>query len=411
MSVYAVGGAVRDELLGMPVQDRDYVIVGATPEQMIAQGYYPVGKDFPVFLHPVTKEEYALARTERKTATGYHGFQFYYAPDVTLIEDLVRRDLTVNSMAREMCPNGMLDGMVIDPFNGKADLCARVFRHVSDAFVEDPVRILRIARFAARFVDFTIAPETMSLMRKMVKAGEVDTLVSERVWQEVSRGLMENKPSRMVEVLRECGALERVLPEIDALFRVPRGPNDHSEIDVGTHIMMVIDHTAKQGYALPARFAALTYGLGKVPTPQEILQHHIGHEDRRDSLTLLCKRLCVPNECRSLAVLVSREYGTVNRAMGMGAAALVRFIERCDALRKQAQFVQVLQACEANARGQLGVERCDYPQAERLRRALVAAKAVDAGAIAKQYEDMPIQIKNAVYWARVHAVAAMLRDG
>jgi tRNA nucleotidyltransferase (CCA-adding enzyme) len=253
MNIYAVGGAIRDELLGVPVQDRDYVVVGATPEQMVVQGYRPVGKDFPVFLHPQTHEEYALARTERKTAAGYHGFQFFYAPDVTLEEDLARRDLTINAMAREMRPDGELTGPVIDPFNGRGDLQARLFRHVSDAFLEDPVRILRIARFAARFVDFTVAPETMALMRKMVADGEVDALVAERVWQEVSRGLMEKKPSRMFEVLRECGALARILPEIEALFGVPQRADYHPEVDTGVHVMMVVDHAAQQGYALPVR--------------------------------------------------------------------------------------------------------------------------------------------------------------
>lgn len=333
MNIYAVGGAVRDELLGVPVQDRDYVVVGATPEQMVAQGYRPVGKDFPVFLHPQTHEEYALARTERKTAAGYHGFQFFYAPDVTLEEDLARRDLTINAMAREVRPDGELTGPVIDPFNGQADLQARLFRHVSDAFLEDPVRILRIARFAARFVDFTVAPETLALMREMVADGEADALVAERVWQEVSRGLMEKKPSRMFDVLRECGALARILPEIDALFGVPQRADYHPEVDTGVHVMMVLDHAARQGYTLPVRFAALTHDLGKATTPEEQLPRHIGHEGRSvDLLKPLCERLRVPNECRDLAVLVAREHGNIHRVMEMGAAALVRLLERSDAI-------------------------------------------------------------------------------
>jgi tRNA nucleotidyltransferase (CCA-adding enzyme) len=409
MNIYAVGGAIRDELLGVPVQDRDYVVVGATPEQMVAQGYRPVGKDFPVFLHPQTHEEYALARTERKTAAGYHGFQFFYAPDVTLEEDLARRDLTINAMAREVRPDGELTGPVIDPFNGQGDLRARLFRHVSDAFLEDPVRILRIARFAARFVDFTVAPETLTLMRKMVADGEVDALVAERVWQEVSRGLMEKKPSRMFEVLRECGALARILPEIDALFGVPQRADYHPEVDTGVHVMMVVDHAAQQGYALPVRFAALAHDLGKATTPQDVLPRHIGHEGRSvDLLKPLCERLRVPNDCRDLAVLVAREHGNIHRVMEMGAAALVRLLERSDAIRKPARFAEALQACEADARGRLGFEMRDYPQAERLRVALVAARGVDAGAVAKRLADAPAGIKDAVHQERVRAVEAAI---
>jgi tRNA nucleotidyltransferase (CCA-adding enzyme) len=412
MNIYAVGGAIRDELLGAPVSDRDYVVVGATPEQMIAQGYRPVGKDFPVFLHPDTQEEYALARTERKTAAGYHGFQFFYAPDVTLEEDLARRDLTINAMAREVRPDGELTGPVIDPFNGQADLKARLFRHVGDAFVEDPVRILRVARFAARFHDFTVAPETLALMQKMVAAGEVDALVPERVWQEVSRGLMERKPSRMFGVLRECGALARVLPEIDGLFGVPQRADYHPEVDTGAHVMMVVDYAAAHGYALTVRFAALTHDLGKATTPAHVLPRHIGHEGRSvDLLKPLCERLRVPNECRDLAVLVAREHGNIHRVMEMGAAALVRLFERCDALRKPARFAEALQACEADARGRLGFEACDYPQAERLRVALAAARAVDAGAVAQTCADKPAQIKEAVHRARVEAVARIIGGG
>ncbi|NVI06199.1 multifunctional CCA addition/repair protein [Paraburkholderia youngii] len=409
MNIYAVGGAVRDELLGVPVQDRDYVVVGATPEQMVAQGYRPVGKDFPVFLHPQTHEEYALARTERKTAAGYHGFQFFYAPDVTLEEDLARRDLTINAMAREVRPDGALTGPVIDPFNGQADLRARLFRHVSDAFLEDPVRILRIARFAARFVDFTVAPETLALMREMVADGEADALVAERVWQEVSRGLMEKKPSRMFDVLRDCGALARILPEIDALFGVPQRADYHPEVDTGVHVMMVLDHAAQQGYTLPVRFAALTHDLGKATTPEEQLRRHIGHEGRSvDLLKPLCERLRVPNECRDLAMLVAREHGNIHRVMEMGAAALVRLLERSDAIRKPARFAEALQACESDARGRLGLEMSEYPQVERLRVALVAARGVDAGAVAKRLADAPAGIKDAVHEERVRAVQAAL---
>ena len=411
MNIYAVGGAIRDELLGVPVQDRDYVVVGATPEQMVSQGYRPVGKDFPVFLHPQTHEEYALARTERKTAAGYHGFQFFYAPDVTLEEDLARRDLTINAMAREVRPDGVLTGPVIDPFNGQADLQARVFRHVSDAFLEDPVRILRVARFAARFTDFTVAPETMALMRKMVEAGEVDALVAERVWQEVSRGLMERRPSRMFEVLRECGALARILPEIDALYGVPQRADYHPEVDTGVHVMMVVDHAAAQGYALAVRFAALTHDLGKATTPEDVLPRHIGHEGRSvDLLKPLCERLRVPNDCRDLALLVAREHGNIHRVMDTGAAGVVRLLERCDAIRKPGRFAEALQACESDARGRQGFEAREYPQAERLRVALVAARAVDAGAVAKGLGDRPELIKEAVQRERVRVVAVALGE-
>ncbi|WP_250492772.1 multifunctional CCA addition/repair protein [Caballeronia sp. GAWG1-1] len=409
MNIYAVGGAIRDELLGVPVVDRDYVVVGATPEQMVAQGYKPVGKDFPVFLHPRTHEEYALARTERKTAAGYHGFQFYYSPDVTLEEDLTRRDLTINAMAREVNPNGELTGPVIDPFNGRADLGQKLFRHVGDAFIEDPVRILRLARFAARFADFSVAPETEALMKKMVEAGEVDALVPERVWQEVSRGLMEKKPSRMFEVLRGCGALARILPEVNALWGVPQRADYHPEVDTGVHVMMVVDYAASQGFALPVRFAALTHDLGKATTPDDILPRHIGHEGRSvDLLKPLCDRLRVPNECRDLAVLVAREHGNIHRVMDAGAGALVRLFERADALRKPARFAEALQACLADARGRLGLEQQPYPQAERLREALVAARSVDAGAVAQRFANQPAGIKDAVHDARVEAVKAVL---
>ncbi|KAF1050351.1 MAG: Multifunctional CCA protein [Burkholderia gladioli] len=412
MKIYAVGGAIRDALLGMPVQDRDYVVVGATPEQLAAQGYRPVGKDFPVFLHPRTHEEYALARTERKTAAGYHGFQFHFAPDVTLEEDLGRRDLTVNAMAREVSPDGSLIGPVVDPFDGRADLAAKRFRHVGPAFVEDPVRILRIARFAARFADFTVADETLALMRSVVAVGEVDALVPERVWQEVSRGLMEAKPSRMFAVLRDCGALELILPEVAALFGVPQRADYHPEVDTGVHVMMVIDYAAKHGYSLPVRFAALTHDLGKATTPEHVLPRHIGHEGRSvDLLKPLCDRLRVPNDSRDLALLVAREHGNLHQVMGMGAAALVRLLERADALRKPARFAEMLQACESDARGRLGLEEQPYPQAERLRRALVAARAVDAGQVAVGMKGNPEGIKDAVHRARVAAVAGDLAIG
>lgn len=411
MKIYAVGGAIRDELLGVPVSDRDYVVVGATPEQMIAQGFRPVGKDFPVFLHPATQEEYALARTERKTAAGYHGFKFHYAPDVTLDDDLARRDLTINAMAREVRPDGTLTGPVIDPFGGQADLLAKRFRHVGPAFVEDPVRILRLARFAARFHEFSLAPDTHNLMQRMVTAGEVDALVPERVWQEIARGLMETKPSRMFALLRDCSALARVLPEVEALFGVPQRADYHPEVDTGVHVMMVVDYAAARAYALPVRFAALTHDLGKATTPADILPRHVGHESRSaDLLKPLCERLRVPNECRDLAVLVAREHGNIHRVMEMGAAALVRLLERADALRKPARFAEALQACEADARGRLGFEMREYPQAERLRVALTAARAVDAGAVAQALAAEPAKIKDAVHHERVAAVQTALSE-
>ncbi|MCY0857488.1 multifunctional CCA addition/repair protein [Cupriavidus sp. D39] len=411
MQVYAVGGAIRDALLGLSSQDRDYVVVGATPAEMEAEGYKPVGKDFPVFLHPRTREEYALARTERKTAAGYKGFSFYCAPDVTLEDDLVRRDLTINAMAQAVGDDGALTGPVIDPYGGQPDLAARLFRHVSDAFAEDPVRILRVARFAARFVDFTVATETLVLMRRMVEAGEVDALVAERVWQELARGLMEARPSRMFEVLRECGALARLLPELDRLWGVPQRADYHPEVDTGVHVMMVVDTAAAMGVSLPVRFAALVHDLGKGTTPEDVLPRHLGHEQRSvELLEAVCKRLRVPTECRDLAVVVAREHGNIHRSEAFGAAALTRLLERCDALRKPARFAEALQACEADARGRLGFEDRAYPQTARLLMALEAAASVDAGAVARECAGNPGLIKDRVHAARVAAVEARLAE-
>jgi tRNA nucleotidyltransferase (CCA-adding enzyme) len=393
LDVYAVGGAIRDVLLGLPVQDRDYVVVGATPEDLEARGFHAVGKDFPVFLHPRTQAEYALARTERKTAAGYKGFSVYYAPDVTLEDDLIRRDLTINAMAQRVAEDGALVGPVIDPYGGQADLASRTFRHVSEAFAEDPVRILRVARFAARFADFHVAPETNALMRSMVEAGEVDALVPERVWQEIARGLMEAHPARMFAVLRDCGALARQLPELDRLWGVPQRADYHPEVDTGVHTMMVIETAAAMGAPLPVRFAALVHDLGKGTTPDDILPRHVGHEER------------VPTDCRDLALVVAREHGNIHRSDGFDATALVRLLERCDALRKPERFRQALLACEADARGRLGFEDRAYPQTERLLRALQAAVSIDAGAVAKRYADTPAHIKQAVHVARIEAVA------
>ncbi|MDB5841751.1 MAG: cca [Herminiimonas sp.] len=403
MKIFVVGGAVRDGMLGLPVQDRDYVVVGATPDEMIARGFTPVGKDFPVFLHPKTHEEYALARTERKTAPGYRGFVFHTAPYVTLEEDLVRRDLTINAMAQAE------DGMLVDPFGGQRDLQAKIFRHVSPAFAEDPVRILRVARFAARFPGFAVAPETNALMRNMVEAGEVDALVPERVWQELARGLMEPHPSRMFEVLRESGALARILPELDRLWGVPQPALHHPEIDTGVHVMMVIDHAARAGMALPVRFAALMHDLGKGTTPPDEWPRHHGHEARSVKLAeAVCRRLKIPNDCRDLALMTAREHGNVGRALELRASTIVALLERCDAFRKPQRFVDMLRASECDHRGRTGFEQRPFPQAVYLEAAMHAARAIDAGAIAlaaaQRYPDRPERIPEAIRVARISAV-------
>ena len=395
--IYCVGGAVRDGLLKLPIKDRDWVVVGATPELMEAQGYRPVGKDFPVFLHPETHEEYALARTERKTSLGYKGFSVYAAPDVTLEKDLSRRDFTVNAIAQAN------DGTLIDPYNGVADLKAGVLRHVSAAFSEDPVRILRAARFVARF-GFSIAPETLELMRAMVNNGEVDALVAERVWQELARGLLEKNPSRFITTLRDCGALKKILPEVDALFGVPQPPKYHPEIDCGIHTMMVLDDTARHGYALEVRFAALMHDLGKGNTPQDILPRHIGHEMRSvDLLRALCDRLRVPGECRDLGLLVARYHGDVHRAQELRADTIVRLFQSCDAWRKPERFVQLLDACASDARGRTGHEQDAYPQAQLLQRLLQEALSVNAGEIAQNCPDKSL-IAEHIKEARILAV-------
>lgn len=399
MKIYTVGGAVRDALLGLPVADRDYVVVGATPEEMAARGFKPVGQDFPVFLHPETHEEYALARTERKSGRGYKGFTVHASPEVTLEEDLRRRDLTINAIAQDE------SGRIIDPFGGQADLRARVFRHVSEAFAEDPVRILRVARLAARFSDFSVAPETMVLMRNMVDAGEVDALVPERVWQEVARGLMVAEPSRMFRVLRECGALARLLPEIERLFGVPQPAEHHPEVDTGEHVMRVVDWAARKAYRLPVRFAALTHDLGKGTTPPELWPKHQGHEVRSAALVLtLSERLRVPSDCRDLAVIVAREHGIAHRALELRPGTLVELLERVDALRRPERFEEFLQACECDFHGRPGWEYLPFPQAEHLRQALAAVKEVDAGKIAQSVA--PDKIRQALHAARAARVAS-----
>jgi tRNA nucleotidyltransferase (CCA-adding enzyme) len=402
MQIYMVGGAVRDALLGVPVSDRDWVVVGASPEAMIRAGYLPVGRDFPVFLHPQTKEEYALARTERKSAPGYRGFVVHAEPGVTLEEDLARRDLTINAIARDE------DGRLIDPFGGQQDLRTGVLRHVTGAFREDPVRILRLARFAARLPHFSVAAETVSLMREMVASGEVDALVAERVWQELARGLMEERPSRMFEVLRECGALRRLLPEVDRLWGVPQRAEYHPEVDTGVHLMMVLDMSARLAAPLPVRFACLTHDLGKGTTPAHVLPKHIGHEERSARLLKgLAQRLRVPVECRELADVVAREHGNIHRSGEFGAAATVRLLERCDAFRKPARFADILLACECDARGRLGLEEQPYSQRPRLLGALAAAQSVSTEAVAaealRQGLEGP-QVGERIHRARIQAL-------
>lgn len=402
LEVYCVGGAVRDELLGVPIQDKDYVVVGATPEQMLKRGYKPVGKDFPVFLHPQTHEEYALARTERKTAKGYKGFDIYASPEVTLEQDLSRRDFTMNAIAKSA------DGEFIDPFNGQEDIKNKIIRHVSPAFVEDPVRILRAARFCARFTDFKIAPETLDLMRQLVSNGEIDALVPERVWQEMSRGLMESKPSRMFERLRECGALKAIFPELDQLWGVPQPPQHHPEVDTGIHVMMVIDYAAKQNFTLPVRFAALTHDLGKGTTAKEVLPRHIGHELRSvDLLKDVCKRLRVPNDCKQLANIVAKFHGKLHAVSHMKPGTILTFLTELDAFRQPERFTDFLKACEADSRGRTGMEHYELNEEVLLTRVLEAASQVDAGAVAKLFME-PEKIKHAVFDARLEAIKTVL---
>ena len=416
-----VGGAVRDALLGLAVADRDWVVVGSTPEEMVALGYLPVGRDFPVFLHPHTREEYALARTERNTARGYRGFAIHAAPDVTLEDDLARRDLTINSIAACAHPEragGSFDvdlSALIDPYGGQADIQGKVLRHVTEAFREDPVRILRLARFAARFADFTVAPETLDLMRRMVAGGELEGLVAERVWQELARGLMENTPSRMFGVLRDCGALRRLLPEVDKLWGVPQRAEYHPEIDTGVHLMMVLDMAARLNTSLPVRFACLGHDLGKGTTPADVLPRHIGHEERSARLLKgVCERLRVPTDCRELADVVAREHGNIHRSGEFGAAALVRLLERCDAFRKPQRFAEVLLACECDARGRLGLQDSAYPQRQRLVQALLAAQAVATDSVAQTAQAAGLsgpKIGEMIHAARVQAVQAWLLTG
>lgn len=375
MKSYLVGGCVRDALLGLPVKDRDWVVVGASPDDLVREGYTPVGKDFPVFLHPQTKEEYALARTERKTGPGYTGFQFHAAPDVTLEADLQRRDLTINAIAQAA------DGELIDPFHGQQDIEQRRLRHVSPAFVEDPVRILRVARFAARFADlgFEIADETLSLMRQMVDNGEVDALVPERVWQETQRALAEDTPARYFEVLRECGALARIFPEIDRLFGVPQPPQYHPEVDTGVHVMMVLAQAARLSNDTRVRFAALVHDLGKGTTPQDEWPQHIAHEARGVPLVkALCRRLKVPRDHQDIALLVTEYHLYFHRAGELRPATLLKLFESLDLFRRPERLDLFLLACEADSRGRPGdYQTRELKQPALLRETYAAAAAVD----------------------------------
>jgi tRNA nucleotidyltransferase (CCA-adding enzyme) len=373
MEVYLVGGAVRDRLLGRPVHERDWVVVGARPEELERDGFEPVGREFPVFLHPQTHEEYALARVERKVGPGYRGFTTQFAPDVTLEDDLRRRDLTINAMAETP------SGEIIDPYGGRRDLEARLLRHVSDAFVEDPVRILRVARFAARYAElgFRVADETRVLMERMTASGEVDALVPERVWKETERALGEPRPDVFFETLRSCGALQKIFPELAALYGIPQPPRWHPEVDTGVHVMLVVRYAAKIGAPKSVRFAALMHDLGKALSPAERWPSHRGHEEAGVPLIIdLCERLKVPNEFRELAILTARHHASVHRAAELTPATLLKLLETVDAFRRPERFGELLTACESDARGRAGLESQPYPQREYLLRARDAAAAV-----------------------------------
>jgi tRNA nucleotidyltransferase (CCA-adding enzyme) len=383
MQVYLVGGAVRDHLLGHPYHEKDYVVVGATPEQLLAQGFQPVGKDFPVFLHPETKDEYALARTERKSGHGYHGFEFHTDPSVTLEQDLIRRDLTINAMAMDN------DGNVYDPYGGQQDLCNKVLRHVSDAFVEDPLRVLRIARFAARYhaLGFVVAPETLLLMQELAESGELDALTPERVWKETSRALMEAHADVYFETLRTCGALKVLFPELDALFGIPQRPEYHPEIDCGVHTMMSLQQACRANYSLDVRFAVLLHDLGKALTPADELPRHIMHEERGiRPVTEVCDRLRVPTNTKQLALAVCKEHLKCHQALSLKPGTLWRLLQRMDVLRRPERVEAFVQACECDSRGRLGLEDRDYPQASYILEAIQVVRSIKA-------QDLPADVQ------------------
>jgi tRNA nucleotidyltransferase (CCA-adding enzyme) len=406
MKIYEVGGAVRDALLGLPVVERDWVVVGASASELEAQGFRRVGKDFPVFLHPRSGEEYALARTERKTGPGYTGFAFDAAPTVTLEDDLKRRDLTINAIARGE------DGAIVDPWSGRADLAARVLRHVSPAFREDPLRVLRVARFAARFapLGFTIADGTLELMKEIVAAGEMEALRPERVWQETVKALSTERPDVFVETLRACGALARIFPEVDALFGVPQPAQWHPEIDTGVHTLMALRMATQLSRSEAVRFAVLVHDLGKAATPETLLPRHYGHEQRSEELLeQLCARLPVPNRFRELALLVARHHGTVHKAAELKPQTVLKLITAADGLRQPERFDEMLVACEADARGRKGLENRGYPQADRLRAALRAAKAVDAAKVKAERGLDGEALGRALHDERLAAIKGVLR--
>lgn len=405
METFLVGGAVRDSLLGRESLDRDFVVVGTTIAAMLDSGFKLIGKDFPVFLHPDTGDEYAMARRERKVTSGYRGFEVDSSPEVTLTDDLSRRDLTMNAIAKSS------DGRLFDPFNGQEDIKNKVFRHVSPAFAEDPVRILRVARFAARHPDFTVAPETNELMQTIVKNGEIDALVPERVWKEISRGLMESKPSRMLAVLRDCGALARLLPELDILWGIPQPANWHPEIDTGVHIMQVIDYAAERGYSLPVRFAAMTHDLGKGVTPPAAWPSHHGHEELGVPLVdKLCSRLKVPSDCASLARITANNHGRVGTSLQLTPKKVLELLYSCDAFRRPERLQQMLEATQCDARGRnsetVFMRDKPFPQMEFLQLMFTAASGVNAGDIAKKCQDAGVQnlIPDKIHEARMFAV-------
>ncbi len=378
MQTYLVGGAVRDQLLELPVKDRDWVVVGATPSQMLDQGFQQVGSDFPVFLHPESKEEYALARIERKAGKGYKGFVCNTSADVSLEDDLLRRDLTINAIAQDN------EGKYIDPYGGLADIEARVLRHVSEAFIEDPLRVLRVARFAARLapLGFSVAPETMTLMRKMAESGELDTLVAERVWQELHAALVSDRPDVFIETLKEASALKTVLPELDALFGVPQTEQYHPEVDTGVHMLMVMQQAALLGLSPAARYACLLHDLGKGTTPEEEWPRHIAHERRSAQLAeKVSKRLKVPADYARLAAMVAEWHLHSHRALELNAKSLLRLFQRLDCFRRPEWLNEFVMACKADARGRKGFEQRGYPQASYLLSALQSCTTVDVGAL------------------------------
>lgn len=405
MQVYLVGGAVRDQLLGRTVTERDYVVIGATPEHMLAQGYLPVGKDFPVFLHPITRDEYALARTERKSGVGYSGFTFYTSPDLSLEDDLIRRDLTINAMAQSD------DGTIIDPYHGLQDIERRVLRHISPAFIEDPLRVLRVARFAARYsaLGFSIAPETLELMQQLVQQGELNHLIPERIWKETQSALNEDHAEVYFEVLRSCGALKVIMPEVDALFGVPQRPEYHPEIDCGIHTLMSLQRACEANYHDRVRFAVLVHDLGKALTPEDMLPRHIQHEVRGiEPVKALCKRLKTPAQHQQLAELVCKEHLLCHQVIELRAGTVWRLLQRLDVLRKPDRVEEFIQACECDSRGRLGLENRPYPQGNFLREAMNRVREIRAADLDPSIQG--VEIGEALVAARIEAIALFKKE-